>query len=98
MGSFVQPGKTHTDSARTTVEQLVRVQARLLGVVLNRIPRNRAYYYGGYRHYSPYYYYSNKHRYSAYGAGSESREEAESGKEASNPASPSNPGQTPNKE
>jgi succinoglycan biosynthesis transport protein ExoP len=94
----VQPGKTHTDSARTTVEQLVRVQARLLGVVLNRIPRNRAYYYGGYRHYSPYYYYSNKHRYSAYGAGSESREEAESGKEASNPASPSNPGQTPNKE
>jgi Mrp family chromosome partitioning ATPase len=32
-----------------------RAGARILGVVLNRIPKNRSYYYGGYRYYSPYY-------------------------------------------
>jgi capsular exopolysaccharide synthesis family protein len=64
----IQPGTTHIDSARTTVEQLSRVNARLLGVVMNRIPRNRGYYYGGYRHYSPYYYYTKKNGYSAYGS------------------------------
>ncbi len=34
---------------------LNRAGVRTLGVVLNRIPRDRAHYYGGYRHYSPYY-------------------------------------------
>lgn len=75
---IVQPGTTHTDSARTTVEQLTRANARMLGVVMNRIPRNRAYYYGGYRHYSPYYYYNKKYKYSAYAS-----EEASKGESAS---------------
>lgn len=65
---IIQPGSTHIDSARTTIELLSRVNARLLGVVMNRIPRNRGYYYGGYRHYSPYYYYTKKNGYAAYGS------------------------------
>lgn len=51
----IRPGKTPVDTARTTLEQMNRAGARILGVVMNRIPRNRAYYYGGYRYYSPYY-------------------------------------------
>lgn len=31
-----------------------RAGVRVVGVVLNRIPRNRSYYYGGYKYYSPY--------------------------------------------
>jgi len=45
----IQPGKTPMDSALFTVEQLKRADAHVLGVVLNRIPRSRAYSYGGYR-------------------------------------------------
>ncbi len=51
----IHPGHTQRDSARATMEQLKRAGARVVGVVLNRIPRHRAEYYGGYRHYSPYY-------------------------------------------
>jgi capsular exopolysaccharide synthesis family protein len=51
----VHPGHTEADGARATMEQLRRSGARVVGVVLNRIPRHRADYYGGYRHYSPYY-------------------------------------------
>lgn len=51
----VHPGHTHADAAIATMEQLKRAGARVVGVVLNRIPRHRADYYGGYRHYSPYY-------------------------------------------
>ena len=51
----LQPGKTNVDSAVAALEQLQRADARVLGVVLNRIPRNRADYYGGYQHYSSYY-------------------------------------------
>ncbi len=51
----LQPGKTNIASARAALEQLNRAEARILGVVLNRIPRNRADYYGGYQHYSNYY-------------------------------------------
>jgi polysaccharide biosynthesis transport protein len=51
----VHPGHTQIDNARATMEQLRRAGARVVGVVLNRIPRHRAEYYGGYRHYSPYY-------------------------------------------
>ncbi|MCP4122000.1 MAG: polysaccharide biosynthesis tyrosine autokinase [Bacteroidetes bacterium] len=51
----LQPGNTDTASAVATLEQLQRAGARVLGVVLNRIPRNRAEYYGGYSHYSSYY-------------------------------------------
>jgi capsular exopolysaccharide synthesis family protein len=46
----VQPGHTRADSAVATLEQLQRVNARTLGVVLNKIPRS-SYYYGGYHHY-----------------------------------------------
>ncbi len=58
----VHPGHTKADAAQATLEQLNRVGARVVGVVLNRIPRDRADYYGGYRHYSPYY--SGYHYYS----------------------------------
>lgn len=51
----IQPGHTHADAAFATLDQLQRVNARTLGVVLNRIPRN-SFYYGGYNHY----YYPNK--------------------------------------
>lgn len=50
----IQPGVSHTGVVRTAMEDLSRINARVLGVVLNRIPRNRAQYYGGYRYYSPY--------------------------------------------
>ena len=59
----IQPGHTHADAALATLEQLNRAGARVVGVVLNRIPRGRADYYGGYRHYSPYY--SGYHYYSS---------------------------------
>ena len=51
----VQPGKTRTSSVAASIEQLDRVNANILGVVFNRIPRNRGYYYGGYHQYSKYY-------------------------------------------
>ena len=62
----IQPGHTAAPDARATLEQLNRVGAHMLGVVFNRIPRDRSYYYGGYRHYSPYYnsgysYYTGEH-------------------------------------
>ncbi|OQY84317.1 MAG: hypothetical protein B6D40_05630 [Anaerolineae bacterium UTCFX3] len=59
----IHPGHTHVDSARATLEMLNRAGARVVGVVLNRIPRDRADYYGGYRHYSPYH---SGYRYYAY--------------------------------
>jgi len=52
---IIHPGHTPEDAASATLEMLKRAGGRTLGVVLNRIPRNRAEYYGGYRHYSPYY-------------------------------------------
>jgi len=51
----LQPGKTDIASAKASLELLHRAEARVLGVVFNRIPRNRADYYGGYSHYSSYY-------------------------------------------
>lgn len=59
----IHPGHTHVDSARATLEMLNRAGARIVGVVLNRIPRDRTDYYGGYRHYSPYY---SGYRYYSY--------------------------------
>ncbi len=62
----IQPGHTLTDEVQAMLEQLNRTGTRIVGVVFNRIPRNRFYYYGGYRHYSPYYnrgydyYYTNE--------------------------------------
>ncbi len=45
----VQPGTTHADMAFATVEQLRRVNAKTLGVILNKIPQGSR-YYGGYYH------------------------------------------------
>jgi capsular exopolysaccharide synthesis family protein len=66
----IRPGHTQTDSARAIMEQLKRAGARVVGVVLNRIPRHRAEYYGGYRHYSPYY---KEYQYDTEDLGHESR-------------------------
>ncbi|RPI95337.1 MAG: polysaccharide biosynthesis tyrosine autokinase [Chloroflexi bacterium] len=52
----VQPGKTHKDELRSTLEQFKRAGARLVGVVFNRIPQNRLTYYGGYKQYAPHLY------------------------------------------
>jgi capsular exopolysaccharide synthesis family protein len=57
----IQPGKTHIGAAQATREQLDRAGARILGAVFNRIPRQRGYYYGGYRYYSPYYSHNDKY-------------------------------------
>jgi non-specific protein-tyrosine kinase len=58
----IRPGYTHIDAAKATLEQLGRADARVVGAVLNRIPRERGYYYGGYR----YHYYRGDH-YQYYG-------------------------------
>ena len=50
----VQPGSTHAEAAKASLELFKRAGARVIGTVLNRIPRNRDYYYGGYKYYSPY--------------------------------------------
>ena len=50
----IQPGVTHAETARASLEIFKRAGARIIGSVLNRIPRNRDYYYGGYKYYSPY--------------------------------------------
>jgi capsular exopolysaccharide synthesis family protein len=60
----VEPGKTHADAAQAVVEQLDWADARVVGVVFNRIPRKRADYYGGYRYsYSTYYQDHNEYYY-----------------------------------
>jgi polysaccharide biosynthesis transport protein len=48
----VQPGKTQAETAMSAMELFKRAGARVIGTVLNRIPRNRDYYYGGYKYYS----------------------------------------------
>ena len=48
----IQPGHTHIDSTRATIKQLKRAEANLIGVVFNRIPRDRSGYYGD--HYALY--------------------------------------------
>jgi polysaccharide biosynthesis transport protein len=46
----IQPGLTRADAAVAMLEQLGRVDGSVLGVVMNKIPRNSN-YYGGYYHY-----------------------------------------------
>ncbi len=53
---IVLPGRTHTEAALAAVEQMKRAGARLVGVVFNRIPKNRSSYYDRYYYYSPTYY------------------------------------------
>lgn len=47
-------GRTRTSEARRAVEEMRRVQANLMGAVLNRLSRRGG--YGGYRYYYYYYY------------------------------------------
>jgi succinoglycan biosynthesis transport protein ExoP len=51
----IRPGHTRKKIALAMMEQLNRADARILGVVLNRIPHRGAEYYGGFLYYSPYY-------------------------------------------
>jgi succinoglycan biosynthesis transport protein ExoP len=51
----IRPGHTRKKLALAMMEQLNRAGARILGVVLNRIPHRGAEYYGGFLYYSPYY-------------------------------------------
>jgi capsular exopolysaccharide synthesis family protein len=46
----IQPGKTHAEAAKAMVSQLNRAGAHVVGVVLNRVPRKSANYYGYYRY------------------------------------------------
>lgn len=46
----IQPGKTHAEAAKAMVAQLNRAGAHVVGVVLNRVPRKNANYYGYYRY------------------------------------------------
>jgi succinoglycan biosynthesis transport protein ExoP len=49
----LRPGKTRSVAAKTPFEEFQRVGANIIGVVMNRIPKNRGYYYGGYDYYAP---------------------------------------------
>ena len=51
----VRYGHTRRDEAATAVKQLQRTGARILGVVLNQIPRTGQEKYGVYRYYAGYY-------------------------------------------
>jgi Mrp family chromosome partitioning ATPase len=55
----VRPGSTQSGAAKAAIEQLHRAEARLLGIIINRIPKRAVGYYAGYRYYSPYYYYQS---------------------------------------
>lgn len=57
----IQPGKTRADAVKSALDQFNRAGTKVVGVVLNRIPKNRGYYYGGYRYYSPYYYHGYRY-------------------------------------
>ena len=56
----VIPGQTRAIVALRPIEELRRIGSHVLGIVVNKIPRNRDYYYGGYNYYSPY---SNHYSY-----------------------------------
>lgn len=61
---LVESGKTQMRSCKTAVENLGRAGARIIGVVMNRIPHEHSYYYGGYQFYSSRYldkYYYDNH-------------------------------------
>ncbi len=62
----VRPDFTQANAAKVSVESLQRIGAHMLGVVVNRIPLNRAYYFGNYQHYYPY---NQKYYNHSYGQG-----------------------------
>jgi polysaccharide biosynthesis transport protein len=68
----IRPGRSTAEATKAMLEQLDRAGARVVGVVVNRIPRSGGSYYGAYRHYyAPYYYaetsYENGHRHNGQG-------------------------------
>lgn len=62
----VRPDFTQANAAKVSVESLQRIGAHMLGVVVNRIPLNRAYYFGNYQIYYPY---NQKYYDHSYGQG-----------------------------
>ncbi|MCA9953067.1 MAG: polysaccharide biosynthesis tyrosine autokinase [Anaerolineales bacterium] len=52
----LEPGRTEIGAASASVEQLRRVNANVLGVVFNRMPKKRPGYYTGYSYYYDQYY------------------------------------------
>jgi capsular exopolysaccharide synthesis family protein len=58
----LRPGKSPADEAKSTMTQLKRSGAAVMGVVFNRIPKNGNSHYGAYRYYSAnaYNYYGRK--------------------------------------
>lgn len=58
----LRPGRSPADEAKSTLTQLKRSGAAVMGVVFNRIPKNGSRHYGAYRYYSAnaYSYYSQK--------------------------------------
>lgn len=48
----LQPGRSPADEAKSTLTQLKRSGANVIGAVFNRIPKNNSQHYGGYRYYS----------------------------------------------
>jgi polysaccharide biosynthesis transport protein len=57
----LRPGKSPADEAKSTLVQLKRSGANVMGVIFNRIPKNGSQHYGAYRYYSP-----NSYGYSNY--------------------------------
>jgi capsular exopolysaccharide synthesis family protein len=49
---ILQPGKSPADEAKSTLTQLQRSGANVIGVVFNRVPKHSGHYYGGYRYYA----------------------------------------------
>jgi capsular exopolysaccharide synthesis family protein len=50
---ILKAGKTRNVIAKTPLEEFERVGTKTIWVVMNKIPRNRDYYYGGFYYYSP---------------------------------------------
>jgi capsular exopolysaccharide synthesis family protein len=57
----LQPGQTSFGAVRAMIEQLQRANARIVGIVLNRIPSKRGLFSNGYGYYYAPYYYSNQY-------------------------------------
>ncbi len=49
----LKAGKTRSLMAQKPLEEFARVGAQIIGVVMNKIPKNRDYYYGGFYYYAP---------------------------------------------
>ena len=59
----IKPGFTHINAAKATIEQLKRGGGKLVGIVVNGIPKDYGYYYGGQNYYlskNKYQYYSEE--------------------------------------